>query len=111
MKYCLMLMLLLQGCAWSKQDKLLGVASCIAAAGDAYTTTMALDNPNNWEINPILGEHPSDTEVIIYMVTSQGIALLVAHIFPKLRPWILGGKTVVNLGGTINNMQLDWGKE
>lgn len=104
--------LLLSGCAsWTPQEKMLGGFSCLAAAADGYTTIRFLNNPDNYEMNPILGKHPSDTEVIMYMITSQFIALTIAHFLPQYRSWILGGKTTVNLGFAIHNTKLDWGGE
>lgn len=102
------ILLLISGCAtWTPQDKILGVASCVAAAADTYTTIQFLDNPDNYERNPMLGKHPSDTEVIIYMAMSQIITLIIADIFIEWRSWILGGKTALNTGWAINNRRLE----
>lgn len=107
----LLLCVLLTGCAtrpWTKQEKMLLGVSCIAAATDTYTTTQSLNNEYNWEVNPVLGKNPSDTEIITYMITSQIIAIVLAHYIPKYRNWILGIKTGLNTAGTINNLTLDW---
>ena len=103
--------MLLVGCAtrpWTIEEKVLLGASCLAMAADTYTTTRFLDNENNWEVNPILGRHPSDTKVITYMISSQAVAIILAHYFPKYRSWILGVKTGLNTVGAVNNSTLDW---
>ena len=100
--------ILTSGCSWSKFDTALGVTSTVATAADIYTTTQLLNNPGNYELNPILGKHPSDTKVIMVLATSQVITLVIAHFFPTIRPWLLGGKTVINTGWAIHNLQLDW---
>lgn len=107
MKYLLILLLLIGCASWTKQEKILLGTSCLASAADTYTTVRALNNPNNWETNPILGECPSDGQVIIYMATSQLIATILAHFFPKHREWLLGTKTLVNTGFAIQNSTLD----
>jgi len=112
MRLLFIAILLLSGCAsWTPQERILGGVSCLAAAADGYTTIRFLDNPNNWEMNPILGKHPSDTEVITYMMASQLAVLIIAHFCPKYRSWLLGGKTTVNLGFAIHNTTLDWDGE
>ena len=106
-----LLFLLLTSCAirpWTKQEKILLGVSCLAATTDIYTTTRFLDNQHNWEINPILGRNPSDTEVITYMISSQIVTIILAHFIPKYRKWILGIKTGLNTTGTMNNLTLDW---
>ena len=49
---------------WTKGEKAVLIWSTLATAADAYTTTQALNNPNNCEMNPILGKYPSDGKVI-----------------------------------------------
>jgi hypothetical protein len=107
----LIIVLLLTGCAsrpWTQQEKILLGVSCVAMLADTYTTTRFLDNSNNYEMNPILGSHPSDTNVVMYMFSSQVVAIILAHYFPKYRSWILGIKTGLNTSGAVNNSALDW---
>ena len=109
-KYFIIVCLLLIGCAtrpWTTQEKILLGASCLATVADTYTTTRFLDNEDNWEINPMLGRHPSDTKVVIYMFSSQMIVVLLAHYFPSLRIPLLGTKTVVNTGFALHNTTLE----
>ena len=113
MKYApiILILILMTGCIhvrpWTPQEKALLGASWVAAGADYSTTRNALENPNNYEINPIMGEHPSDTGLVTYMLSSQIIATGLAHFFPKYRKMLLGGKTVVNTACAINNSQLD----
>jgi len=104
----LILLIILSGCSWSKSEIRWGIETCVATGADIYTTTQMLNNPDNYERNPIMGRHPSNTKVITYMVSSQILALTVAHFVPKWRKWILGSKTVVNFGAAIHNTRLDW---
>jgi len=104
----LIFIVLLTGCSWSRGDIAWGVASTIATAADGYTTSQFLDNPANRELNPILGEHPSDGKIFMVLATSQIIMLTIVHFFPEMRPYILPGKTVLNTGLAIHNYQLDW---
>lgn len=102
-------LVMLSGCSWSKVDIGLGIASTVATAADFYTTSEFLDNPNNHETNPILGEHPSNSEIFMVLATGQIAALILAYFCPKLRPYILGAKTTINAGWAVSNYQLDWG--
>lgn len=97
-------LILSSGCAttktdrsWSRHDKVLAVACCTATAADAYTTMRAMGIPGNYENNPILGDHPNDTEVIAYMAASQLVVLAIAHVFPQLRRYLL--TSVTTMGG------------
>lgn len=106
-------LILSSGCAttnsdrsWSNHDKAWAFASCTATAADAYTTMRALDVPGNYENNPILGEYPNDSEVIAYMAASQLLILAIAHSFPELRKYLLGGVTMVNGVCAVRNSRL-----
>jgi len=108
MKYILIMIIFLSGCAWSKVDIGWGIASTVATAGDAYSTTQALKNPDNYEgYSLIMSKHPSNSEVYLFMGISQIATLIVAHLVPSWRPWLLGGKTVINTGCWINNERLE----
>ena len=102
----LIILIILTGCSWSKTDIAWGVASTLATGADFYTTSEFLENPNNHETYPLLDEHPSNSEVFIALATGQIITLTIAHFFPKLRPYLLGAKTVLNGGCAIHNSRL-----
>ena len=106
----IILCLFLTSCSWSKTDIIFGMASTLATGADTYTTERLLNNPDNHENNPMMNKHPSDTELVTYMLSAQLLTLIVAHIFPEWRTWILGSKTAVNTGFAIHNTTLDWGE-
>ena len=108
----MMITLSVSGCAgWTPLHKTLAITSTLATAADAYTTTRFLDNPNNYEMNPVLGKHPSNAEVVSYLAFTQLVTLGIAHLWPEARPWILGGKTLINGSLALHNTTLDWSKD
>ena len=105
----LILILFLPACStWTARDKTLLTASILATAADAYTTCRGLSNPGNYEINPVLGKHPGNEQVVTYLIFTEIVTILIAHYVPSWRPWLLGGKTVINTAGAINNLHLEW---
>ena len=106
-KTLIIAVILISGCSWSKSDIAWGLASTLATAADGYITSEFLENPNNHEMNQILGKHPSNSEVFMVLATSQIIVLTIAHFYPKLRPYILGVKTAISGGWAIHNSQLE----
>ena len=102
---------LLIGCGhsrpWTKKEITLAGISIGAAAADYYTTRRNLsENPNNYEINPILGPRPEGTELVCYFVTSQLLTIIVADYFDSQRSYILTGKTAINTGCAIHNNEV-----
>ncbi|MBA7495759.1 hypothetical protein ES702_06348 [subsurface metagenome] len=85
---------LLSGCAtikpdpkpWTTTDKI-GAGFFLAGhMADTYTTIRHQDYPDKiYEKNPILGKHPDDHEIYLYMGATAAIGLIAAHYFPKLR--------------------------
>ena len=106
-KTLIIAVILISGCSWSKSDIAWGVAATLATGADFYTTSEGLENPNNTEQHPALKERPSNSEVAMLTVSTLGISLALAHIFPKLRPWLLGAKTVISTGAAIHNSRLE----
>ena len=104
------IILILTGCGkfqpdprpWTTEEKTLLVVSCLAAAADTYTQTRVFDN-DGYEANPIPGRHPPKSRFVGYMITSQMVAVLVAHYFPEYRRFVMGGKTIVNTSFAIHN--------
>ena len=92
---------------WTKTDKALAGVSILAATADVYTTHHFLKNPNNYELNPIIGKHPTDLELIGSTILSQALFFYLADRFPKLRKWFLGVKTLANGGAAIHNSTLE----
>ena len=104
----LVIILLLTGCAtvrpWTTEEKVLLGVSCLATVADITTTLDMLDN-GGWEINPMMGEHPSDSQVVAIMATTQILTIIVAHYWPDFRKWILGIKTGVNTAFAFGNIR------
>lgn len=91
---------------WTKEEKGLLLWSSMASMADMYTTCRALDDPANWEINPILGRHPENEQVVIYMSFSQIATVTIAHFWPDIRKTLLIGKATINTGFAIHNDNL-----
>lgn len=98
------LLILICSCSTlSKKDVLLYAGSSATALLDAYSTNKALDN-GRYELNPVVGKHPSKTTVFLVACTSQVVVMIVTYFLPeKYRHIILGGKIVVNGSTTVNN--------
>lgn len=89
----LVTLVLLPGCAslpkprpWTKGEKV-GAGFFLAGhMADTYTTIRHQDYPERiYEKNPILGKHPDDHEIYLYMGVTSGLILLISHYVPKLR--------------------------
>ena len=106
-KIFIIAVIFLSGCSWSKSDISWGLASTLATAADGYTTSQMLENQAIHEMNPILGGHPSNSEIFMVLATGQIIVLTIAHFYPTLRPYILGGKTAISGGWAIHNSRLE----
>ena len=109
MRYLLVILVItMTGCAtnpkpWTASEKAMLVASCVAAAADAYTTIEGL-NSGCAEANPIVGENPSNAVIIGFTGIIQAAFIVVSHYwFPDSRMWILGGKTVANTACAVWN--------
>jgi len=115
MRAILLILVLVMGCAhyqrdpWTKTDLALALASTVAAAADAYTTTRFLNNSHNYEMNPAMGQRPTDTQVIATMAAFQAVVLGASYFMPKeWRRILLGSKTIANTTLTIHNTTLEW---
>ena len=75
----------------------------VMSVADITTTLQGLNDGND-EMNPIIGKHPSDERFIGFMVGSEALTILLAHIFPEHRKAILGGKLTANSICVINNL-------
>lgn len=116
MTKALLLLLFFTSCTtprpWTRGEVALGIASTIAAAWDARTTTEMLDRGGR-ELSPLMDEHPSDDRVWLTIGAGQIVTLAVAHWIPtitlpvfgvcELRVPILIGKTALNAGFAWHN--------
>jgi len=96
----LFIALLFTSCAsprpWTKQEKIAAGFFLLAHSANAFTTSRINNNNSRERFDFILDEHPSDKEVIIYFSVTGGLALGLAHYFPKLRTPLLYGYGSVN---------------
>lgn len=96
----LVLTLTFSGCAsikpsyrpWTRGEKAAAAYFIAGHLADAYTTERHQDYPDRFiEMNPILGCHPRDSEVIAYFSLTGAATLALTHFYPKLRyPLLLG---------------------
>jgi len=101
--------LLLSSCSprpWTKQEKIAAGYFCVAHFADYYTTNKMLNNPANWETNPILGEHPSNSETTFYFSITGIGALVVGHFWPDARQPLFLGYGTLNAGMAAYNTRL-----
>ncbi len=78
---------------WSDRDKFLELFSTALRAADWRQTVTISKNPDMYyeKINPILGRHPSTTDVNMWFLTTAIIHPIVTHYLPKkYRPWWQG---------------------
>jgi len=100
------------GCAsaprkWHSEEVILATLSTGAAAWNYSETEKALDRGAH-EMNPLYGEHPSDTKLAVCFGITQAATLALAHYLPtvtlplfgecELRIPLLLGKTALNTG-------------
>jgi hypothetical protein len=90
---------------WSTRDKSLEATWQVLHFIDWRQTRTIAKNPDDCrEMNPILGEHPSTTEVDIYMITGAILHPIVTHFLPeKYRPWWLGISIGMSGACVVNN--------
>ncbi len=113
MKYILIFFIIISlfiNCAgprsWTKQEKNAASFYLLAHSADAFTTSQLI-HKGNYELNPILGKYPSDTEIGIYFsLTTLGI-LTLSHFYPNFRKPILYGYGGLNAGLAIYNYKLN----
>ena len=87
-------------------DKALLTTAVVAQIADGYTTMRALDNPDNYETNPLYGEHPSDGKIIAIKVVGIGATFWLAKDLPPTpRKWVLGFLSLLYGGVSFSNWE------
>ena len=80
-------------CSWPTEDKALEVFYQGLNMADLYTTDELLDKGYR-ELNPLLGDHPSDDKLIIYMGLNAVLHYVVTGYFmdkdPQWKHWWQG---------------------
>jgi hypothetical protein len=90
---------------WSTQDKTMQATYLTLKFIDWRQTRTIAKNPDDYyEMNPILGRHPSTTEVDIYFATTAILNTVITHYLPsKYRPWWQGISITVSGTCVVNN--------
>jgi len=91
---------------WTKGEKILLLASILAAGADYYTTERCLDDERCFELNPGIGERPTDTQLFIKGWGGYAGLIAISHYSGKYRSGILGGLFMLNIGFAIYNTRL-----
>jgi len=74
---------------WTHQDIMLEITWQALHIVDMGTTLNITDHPDRyWEINPILGRHPSREAVYAYMTASAILHPIIAHYLPVKTVWL-----------------------
>ena len=80
------LLLCIAGCAttepWTRDNKAAAGFFVMGKLADTASTIDFLKNTNARELNPILGERPSNEEVISYMIITGIAQLIIADLLP-----------------------------
>jgi hypothetical protein len=104
-KKLLIIIFILQGCAWSNTDKALFGALTLFKTVDILQTREGISNPNFHEINPIM-ENMTPDQATVFMVGTLGLVYLAADNFPDYRTWIIGGALAISAVCVFNNFSV-----
>jgi hypothetical protein len=87
---CLIICFSCFGCSWSNADIARHAAFTGLMVVDMAQTLRIADNPDRWhEHNPILGDHPSRSDVCIYFAASYAmVTAAAAALDPPHRAWL-----------------------
>ena len=111
----LLISLIFSGCAsflphpreWTKGEKVAATFFIAAHTVNALTTEAHQDSPElYYERNPILGRHPSDTEIVSYFSLTGVTTLAIAHFYPETRKPLLYGYGGVNCYLAVRDIEM-----
>jgi len=92
---------------WTKREKIAATFFIVAHTANAYSTEKHQDHSNlYYETNPIMGNHPSDTEIGLYFSITGIGTLILTHLYPELREPMLFGYGGVNTYMTIKDLRM-----
>lgn len=96
---------------WSQRDLIMhGTFTALTAIDMAQTLKIARNPDDYHERNPILGEHPSQGDVLVYFAATWAAQTLLVHVLPaRLRPFAQAVMIAVPLGCVINNLSVGIG--
>lgn len=93
--------------AWTKKEKIAAGFFIAAHTANAFTTEAHQNHPElYYEMNPIMGRHPSDTEIVTYFSVTGIATLLLTHFYPELRKPLLYGYGAVNSYWVIHDLRM-----
>jgi hypothetical protein len=102
------------GDKWDKIDYFLLATATATHTLDYSQTLHTARNPDNYkDLNPMLGDHPSEVSVRNYFIVSMVAKIVIAELLPsKWRKAWLGGWTLVNGACVANNysqgLKFEW---
>lgn len=75
---------------WDKTDKTLLATGLVLKTVDYFQTQEVARDPDRWEVNPVMGKHPSRGKVNRYFAVSAIVQWGVAHFLPSSwrKPWL-----------------------
>jgi hypothetical protein len=87
------------GDAWSERDKYLEATYLTLHVVDWLQTKDIAARQGYYEMNPILGRHPSQSMVDLYFIGTGLAHVGLIHVLPKeYRPWVQGGTIALEIG-------------
>ena len=105
MKKLLIIILLLQGCAWNKTDRALFATYTATHTIDIFQTREILSNDNYTELNPIM-EGMTPNQSTLFMVAGYGLVYLLADKIPEYRTWIIAVPLAISIMCVTNNFSV-----
>ena len=106
MKKLLIIILLLQGCAWSNTDRVLWGAYTTSLFIDTMQTREILSNDEYRELNPIMKDMSPNEATVVIALTYGGMYLLVDKVFPEYRTEIIILLGVISVACVANNFNV-----
>jgi hypothetical protein len=104
-KKLLIIILMLQGCAWSKTDRALFASYALTHTVDMVQTREILNNDNYTELNPIM-EDMTPNQSTAFMLAGLGLVYLLADNIPKYRTWIIAVPLALSIVCVANNFSV-----
>jgi len=83
---------------WTGEQIVLQSVAAVLKVADWGTTLDIVEKADRYyEVNPVLGKHPSKNEVNKYFMVSMGTQILITHLLPsEYRNWWLGSNILIS---------------
>ena len=105
MKKLLIIILFLQGCAWSNFDRALFATYAVSNTIDIFQTREILSNDDYVERNPIM-KNMTPNQSTAFMVGAMGLTYLLANYIPKYRTLIITVPLAISMACIMNNFSV-----